>query len=541
VNTLAYLAIFISVLLVSSPSRAQGPERILVMPFDNVTRENRVFWLTEAAAVLLADDLNALGVDAITREERREAFERLQVPTAAPLTNATVIRIGQLVGASHVIVGTLRLEGDVLEVEARSIALDAGRILRTASARNPIPELFSTFERLALELAPSSSGRFDAARRTAHPPVAAFENYIKGLLAESPTTAIGYLAAALEQDASFALARMALWDVHSEQGDHESALAAVLKVPNGSPLAARARFRVGLSQLRLDRYDASFGTYRTLAETHPSPNVFNNLGIVQLRRGPKAAGGNAPYFFHRATEIDPDEPDYFFNLGYTYWLAGDVRNAAYWLREAVRRDPADGDAHYVLGAALAAVGSAAEANREKDLARRLSSAYFEWDKRPPADQVPKGLERVRNDVELPHLRPPQDNWATTEQRDQRELAAFHLDRGRRLFKEERDREALDELNRTLFLSPYHAEAHLVIGRIHLRGGRISEAIDALKISLWSAETAEGHAVLAKAYVEAKDPASARAEARSALVLDPGSVEARDVLGRVGDIDAGPTR
>ena len=68
------------------------------MPFDNVKREGRIFWLGEASAVLLADDLNALGVDAITREERRQAFERLQVPSAATLTDATIIRIGQLVG-----------------------------------------------------------------------------------------------------------------------------------------------------------------------------------------------------------------------------------------------------------------------------------------------------------------------------------------------------------------------------------------------------------------------------------------------------------
>ena len=41
------------------------------MPFENVAREGAIFWLTEAAAVLLADDLNALGAGAITRDERR--------------------------------------------------------------------------------------------------------------------------------------------------------------------------------------------------------------------------------------------------------------------------------------------------------------------------------------------------------------------------------------------------------------------------------------------------------------------------------------
>ena len=38
-----------------------------------------------------------------------------------------------------------------------------------------------------------------------------------------------------------------------------------------------------------------------------------------------------------------------------------TRAAIYWLREAVRRDPADADAHYVLAAALQAAGSTVEA------------------------------------------------------------------------------------------------------------------------------------------------------------------------------------
>src|SRR5438270_7147123 len=104
------------------------PPRILVMPFENVAREGRIFWLTEAAAVLVTDDLNALGAAAIARGERQQAFERLQVPPAAALTDATVIRIGQLVGATQVIVGSLQLDGESLVVRARTIALESGRI-----------------------------------------------------------------------------------------------------------------------------------------------------------------------------------------------------------------------------------------------------------------------------------------------------------------------------------------------------------------------------------------------------------------------------
>src|SRR5512144_762875 len=122
---LACVAAFVSVTGASQPARAQSADgRILVMPFENVTHEGRIVWLGEAASVLLADDLNALGAPAITRDERREAFDRLQVPPTASLTDATVIRIGQLVRASQVVVGALSMDGDNVVVHARAIALD---------------------------------------------------------------------------------------------------------------------------------------------------------------------------------------------------------------------------------------------------------------------------------------------------------------------------------------------------------------------------------------------------------------------------------
>ena len=50
-----------------------------------------------------------------------------------------MIRIGQLVGASQVVVGTLRLQGEALVVRARSIALDTGRVQVNAIEGAPLP------------------------------------------------------------------------------------------------------------------------------------------------------------------------------------------------------------------------------------------------------------------------------------------------------------------------------------------------------------------------------------------------------------------
>jgi tetratricopeptide (TPR) repeat protein len=92
---------------------------------------------------------------------------------------------------------------------------------------------------------------------------------------------------------------------------------------------------------------------------------------------------------------------------------------------------------------------------------------------------------------------------------------------------------MEELQRAVFLSPYEAEAHLLIGRIHLRGGRPREAIGALTISIWSKDTAAAHVALGEAYLRLKDTANARAEAQKALTLDPGSAEAKALQQKIG--------
>ena len=59
-----------------------------------------------------------------------------------------------------------------------------------------------------------------------------------------------------------------------------------------------------------------------------------------------ATTGTAAYYLTKATDADAD-PDYMFNLGYAYASDRNYQGALYRLREALRRDPADVDAHYV--------------------------------------------------------------------------------------------------------------------------------------------------------------------------------------------------
>ncbi len=514
--------------VVASPSLAQ-PARVLVLPFDVEAPSVRTAWLGEGTAIVITDQLAAAGVRTFPREERIDAFDDLRLPPTGALTRATMIRVGEAMGASDLIVGRVSLAAGVMTVRLRMLRLEVGTFLPEVTERGASTEFFRLVQVAARRVAESANLRSVPIDATAHmPSLEAFERYVQGLTADTPQARLTLLRSALAVDSGFDRVRLALWDVHAETGDHAAALDDVERVPASSAYSRRARFRAAWSLIELKRFDEAFMRLTALAEGGSTAMLFNNIGVVQLRRGATPQTGRATYYFTKASELDPDDPDYCFNLGYAYWLERDASAANYWLREAVRRNPLDADAHFVLAAALSASGASVEAQRERELAGRLSSRYEDANTRGTTD-LPRGLERLKSDLVAVHTMRFDASITAAATRDSRELATFYLERGRRLFDQQHDADALVELRRALYLAPYEADAHLLMGRAYRRLGRLDAAVTALRMSLWSHESAAAHFALAETLVELRDTGAARAAALRALALDPGLEAARRLL------------
>lgn len=527
----------------SSPTLPPASDRLLVVPFENPARDPGLYWLTEAAAILLTDALNDQGGNAITRADRVRAFDTLHLPEATVLSRATVIKVGQLVGAGRVVVGNIKRvrpnqadtpsgtprEDDELVVHVRAVRLDTGRLEPEIMERAQLRQLVDLFERVAGRLLERMPAVVDPGERA---PLAAFESYVKGLMAENSETKVRYLEAALKRYPKYDRAQLALWEARADRGEYAQALAAARAIPESSPFRRRARFLAALSLMDLKRDDDAFEALKALNAEQQSAALLNNLGVVQIRRGWTAQTGKPAYFFDRAVAADSNDANLYFNLGYAYALDDDPQAAIYWLRETLRRNPADAEAHFLLGTVLQGTGKDVEAQRELDLARQLSSSYDKLTGRASGERkVPSGLERASRQLE-PFPSPVAAAIASPAQRDQREMASFHLDHGRRLVEQERDREAEAELRRAIYLSPYNADAHLLLGRVYLRTGRVADAIGAFKISIWSQDTAPAHVALGEAYLRSGNRSGAREQAERALALAPDSAEAKALLARV---------
>jgi len=519
----------------SPHAQATSGSRVLVMPFaaqaNNEGPGGASLWLGEAAAVLVGEGLSNLGIGTLSRAERVGVFERLQLPMSSALTRATMIRVGELIGASEIVFGEVRL-GQALDVRVRTIRLGTGQERPVVIDSAPLAEMFPLFKRIAGRVADATDRRARPATTANTPPLPleAFESYVKGLVAATPVAQQRFLEDARRLAPTDPRILLALWDVYTAQDLHDRALATANAVPADSTYARQARFGVALSLISLKRLDGAFQELTTLAAKTPAAAVSNALGVVQMRRGAPAGSSPATTYFRRTVDLEPENTTYLFNLGYAHALASNSADALDWLREVVRFNAADGDAHLVMSAVLSGTGRSAEAQREFDLAKSLGTS-LESTVSALTPRVPAGLERLTTDLEPSVARRPASD--TPAQRDQQETAAFHLTRARTLIDQHKDREAIDELRRAIYLSPYQDEPHLLLGQAYRRAGQISEAIDEFKVALWSRETAAAHIALGNALLDAGDKDGARQAAARAVALAPASVEARELLKRTG--------
>jgi len=322
-------------------------------------------------------------------------------------------------------------------------------------------------------------------------PVDAFERFVKGMLAAAPELRVESLREAVARAPEDVRARLSLWEATTDAGDSEAALEIARSVPPESPAFRPARLLAARSLVALGRLDEAFEGLRALGEEKADAQLFEHMGLVQLRRGSPTETGRATYYYQRAVDLTPEDPDALFNLGYAYWVEQDAAGASYWLRRAVARRPTDGVARHLLGLALDALGRLEEGAREQALARRVSDVVARWDAEGGRDILDSGaLARIRQPSPAPQIAQIEARLGDAARLVGERLARHHLERGRMLFEARRDELAIEELDRAIRLAPQLPDAFVLAGRLHLRAGQPEQALALLRLAPASSEVDE---------------------------------------------------
>ena len=459
----------------SGPIAAQS-RTLLVLPFENASKAPGLDWIGEAFSEILGQRMSSPSLYTIARADRVYAFERAGIPENLRPSRATLFRIAQDMDADFVVLGSYSFDGQTFSGTAQLLDVKRLHLSPELTESGPLVKILEMQETLSWKLLRTIDPKFSVPRAqfaAASPAIRldAFENYIRGMIANSRQEKIAKLREAVRLNPRYTMAIMQLGKTYFAAREYDSAASWFTKVPSSDAAAREANFYAGLSYYYLGQFERAENAFSSLAEQFPLTQVYNNLGVVEARRGRKGA----LQYFKKAVDADPNDSDYRFNLGLALYRTGDTAGAVRELRESLRLRPGDSE---TIG-----------------LIDQLS--------RPGAGASRQTYERIKRNYDESSFRQlAMEIQNATEMRlakaDAKTHAAYHLEHGRDLLAHGFNSEAAQELQEAAQLDPNNAEIH---------------------------------AALAGALESGSDPTAARREAEQSLKIKP-SVDACLVLARL---------
>jgi tetratricopeptide (TPR) repeat protein len=175
----------------------------------------------------------------------------------------------------------------------------------------------------------------------------AFENYVRGVVSTNRQQKIRYFKEAVRLNPGYNVAVLQLGKVYYDSHDYEQSALWLAKVPKDDASGGEATFLLGMSEYYRGNLDRSYTAFNSLVTRLPLTEVYNNLGVVDARRGRRTA---ASEYFSKAVTADPSDADYRFNLALAQFKNGDNAGAARQLREELQLRPTDAEAKTLLEA-----------------------------------------------------------------------------------------------------------------------------------------------------------------------------------------------
>jgi tetratricopeptide (TPR) repeat protein/TolB-like protein len=498
----------------SQTEPAPSGHLILVLPFENRSAQpNNVDWISESMPEVMNRRLESAGFLPIGREDRLYALDHLGLPPNFRPTRASTIRLAQNLDADSVILGSYTSDGKRITITARILDITGLKLSAPIEEQADLPRLLDGINTLAWRLVRQIEPAYPVAEQTfvaadAKLPLSAFENYIRGLVEDSPAERIKHLKEAVQLDPNYYPAWLALGRAYFHGQEYELAAAAFGKIPKTEPSALGASFDRGLASFYTGNYVQAEESFAFVATQLPLSEVINNEAVAASRRNHDAAS-----LFQQAINADPKDPDYHFNLALALRRRNDVPGAMREVGECLKLRPQDTEAQALLASLEAAASSAAvktnaalpagaaNSNPNGPL-ERIKRNYNEASFRQAAYEI----EQMQA-MKLESLPPGARSAAYTT------AGARYLNSGLLLEAERQFQEAL-------LASPANPAAHAGLAQVRERSGDTDGARQQANQSLQESPNADAHVVLARLDMQAGQLSSAAGEVTQALKLDP---------------------
>ncbi|MFV0387874.1 MAG: tetratricopeptide repeat protein [Pyrinomonadaceae bacterium] len=564
------VAAFIVMFFSANQAQTKPIEKVIVLPFENISDEANFNWVGESIADSLSNLLNdpAFNLSVISNQERKIVQQKSGVPSAALPSLASSIRIARKANANLLVLGTYNItpeKNDVaasITVRARIIKVNEGTffsekveggksINREIVITDAISELQKiqgqiAFQILYLRDNALPLSRDDFVDRANKVPARAFEAYIKGLIApdSDKDTKIAYFTNALriysdeKEGELYQDAAVELGFLYMDQNDSTDALSYFARIPQNSPLFPESAFYSGLIHWRQGTYEQALSVMESLPKDYPFTFIFNTLGAIstEASRSEKNSETAANYlvegleYLTEAKNSSAQDSNVLFNYSLALFLKGDYAGAAKNLRVFLTKNDQDGEAYFLLSKALEKLGEANASDIDNQARKYLTAnnRYANLENQWKAGNY----EGLALRVNIPTRRSfvstvlSNDSGVAPVSGSADEIGEL-LKRAKTLYDEGNDDAALEIGRRILVSEPTSAENYLLLGKIHLRRGDTEQAISSLKAaSFWNNRLVEPHILLGKIYIQKKDCQQAKTYLDTAVSVDAENPETK---------------
>lgn len=336
-------------------------------------------WMGEGLSELTAERLGDRQLNVLSREDRQATLERMGLPDSARFSHATIIKIAGEADADAVIYGRFRSDGKTATLEARVLRLSPPSLSPTLTEITSMQDLLRAQARLTWQIVcnidpkqcPAKDANRDESSFSDPPPSLrpeALQNFVQGLTASQDDERLRLLREAARLEPAWDRPAFELGQIYFKRHDCDSALVWYSRVPPNRPDGPVASFATGVCHLARNdnaRADAAFsglldrtrkpGEKDSLPEL---PEIRNDLGVARLRMGKWT---EAETEFARASELDPEEVDYWFNLAISKIVGKEASAAVAPLEQARKIGPDDKGARGLLIVTLESLGRKPEA------------------------------------------------------------------------------------------------------------------------------------------------------------------------------------
>jgi tetratricopeptide (TPR) repeat protein len=343
------VSLLIALTLLPSTAAAQPRHRIatlLVMPFENRSRVAGAEWLSEACSEVLVQRMASAGLYVVSRNQRVYSFDHAGVPVDVKPSRATIFRVAEQMGADFVVLGSYDVSAEAFQVSAQLLEVKNPKLRPEIKRSGSLADFLSLQTSLAwtlLQEMPNAPQVNEQQFIASAAPIRleAFENYVRGVVSSSRPQKVRYFKEALRLDPGYGAAALQLGKTYYDGHEYEQAILWLTKVPKDDAAAGEATFLIGMAEYNSGYLDRAAAAFSSLADRVPLTEVYNNIGVVDARRGRRL---QAVEYFTKAVEADPSDADYHFNLALALFKSGDSGGAGRQLRDALRLRPADAEA-----------------------------------------------------------------------------------------------------------------------------------------------------------------------------------------------------